>query len=214
MQQNSHDLDEIAFFHLLLQKTDEAYRRSDVIVKNGHWSYSVCGTPIYKEQGLIVGLNWGGGGTGEVFQAQVKYPNGNDIESYPFIKRLFPYLKAYLKVEDPKKLNYSNLCFFRSPHVDELTKKDWTLSSALFHNYAGYVRPAWILLATSGMDKALEVLELDQIELFKTGREKVFSACKARCSIAQKSIPFYAFPHPNAKVPGWVRDQLWGQVFS
>lgn len=213
-QQNDPQLDEIEFFNQLLIKTENAFHQSDVIHTNPNWSYSVCGTPIYRNAGLIAGLNWGGGGSGEIFEAQVKYPNGSDVESYQFIKRLFPFLREYLKVEDIKHLNYSNLSFFRSPHLSDLTKKDWELSKSLFHDYIAYVQPEWIvLLGITGLDKATKLLDVETIEQFNVGKEKVFKAFKAQSSSLTKLTNLFAFPHPSARVPLRIREQLWREVF-
>jgi hypothetical protein len=208
------ELDEVEFFHHILSKAEKAFRQSDVINLNSNWSYSVCGTPIYKGSGLIVGLNWGGGGSGEIFNAQINYPNGSDIENYPFIKRLSPFLKKYLRVEGFKHLNYSNLSFFRSPNVHALTNKDWELSRSLFLDYITYVQPAWIvLLGTTGLDKATKLLDLEAIERFDVGKKRVFKAYKAQCSTLTKFTKLFALPHPSARVPEWIRDQLWRKVF-
>jgi hypothetical protein len=136
MQASDKQLDEHELFDHLKRKTEIAYRQSDVFIKNPSWSYSICGTPIQKGAGLLVGLNWGGGGNGESFPSQT-YPNNIDAKTYVFIKRLFPYLNKYLKLADPHEINYSNLSFFRSPKVNDLKQINSTSSKrnyVLKHN--------------------------------------------------------------------------------
>ncbi len=206
-------MDEHALFDQLIQKTEIAFHQSDVFIKNPNWSYSICGTPILKGVGLIVGLNWGGGGNGEIFPSQT-YPDGIDVKTYTFIKRLFPYLNKYLKVDDPKEINYSNLCFFRSPKVKDLSDKDWNLSKELFLDYLRYLDPPWIILATSGIECASRALDLSDVLHFTAGDIIIFNAYIAKCSVGGRNVQLYSYPHPNAKVPGWVRDQLWDKTFS
>ncbi len=166
------------FFHLLLEETKELYKTSDVINKNSGWSYSMCGTPIVKKQGLILGLNWGGGGTGELFNPQAKYPDGDEIKTYPFIIKLTPYLKDHLGLEDITKINYSNLCFFRSPKVQDLSEKDWEVSIPLIQSYIKYVDPTWIVLTSSNVDRAKKPLLLDSTELFTAGVGRIYTGYK------------------------------------
>ena len=212
MQPNDFNADAETFFRLLLQDTEKAYQKSDIIQTNPHWAYSVCATPIVKNEGLIVGLNWGGGNN-EEFKAQAEYPKGDDVEKYPFIMKLAPYLKDHLKVADVKKINYSNLCFFRSPKVSDLKQKDWECSQNLIQNYVKYVNPSWILLVTTNLDRAKDALSLDENPLpFQAGTEKVFTAYKSTSRVGGKTIPFYALPHPNAHIKAAVRKILWNEV--
>ncbi len=213
MQPGNQQSDEHAFFDQLKRKTEIAYRQSDVFIRNPNWSYSICGTPMLKGVGLLVGLNWGGGGDGEIFSPQT-YPDGTDVKTYAFIKRFFRYLNKYLKVDDPKNINYSNLSFFRSPKMNDLTDKDWNLSKEPFQEYLQYIDPPWIILASSGIERAKLSLSLSDVEPYTSGNKVIFNAYKAKCFIGERHIQLYSFPHPNAKVPGWIRDQLWDKTFS
>lgn len=204
-------LNEKDFFNQLLQDAGTAYSQCDVIKLNSNWSYSVCGTPIIKKQGVILGLNWGGGKS-ENFAPQNVYPAGDDIEKYPFIMKIRPFLKEHLHVQDIKTINYSNLCFFRSPKVQDLTEGDWDCSRHLIQKYITYIEPAWILFLSTNIDQAIKSLELEFLESPKVISYKTYTAYRGISKITGQKIPFYALPHPNARLQYNIRQQLWNLV--
>lgn len=51
----------IQFYSRLLEKTKDAYYKSDVFKKYGqkNWGYSITATSFKKDAKVIVGFNWG-----------------------------------------------------------------------------------------------------------------------------------------------------------
>jgi len=212
MKQDISKLSEEDFFHYLLIETEKAYQLSDVMKSKPKWAYSVCGRPIVKRQGLILGLNWGGEHNKE-YQPQNKYPTDEDVSGYSYIKKLAPFLKEHLNVEDVKNINYSNICFFRSPKVQDLSNNDWDVSKRLISDFVSYVDPSWILFTSSNIGKAKDILKLeDPILHFKAGTIRVYHAYKTVSILSEKRVPFYSLPHPNARIKGKVRKMLWDDV--
>src|SRR5687768_10789690 len=64
------------------------------------WAYSVCGTPIQRGKGLIVGINWGGGSdkSKDSYEVQEKMPTIEEYRElfrkghYQFLKRSSKYI--------------------------------------------------------------------------------------------------------------------------
>lgn len=48
----------------LLKQIEEAFQKSDIKIKQSElaseWNYALCATPIKKNSGIILGINWGG----------------------------------------------------------------------------------------------------------------------------------------------------------
>lgn len=193
---------EDAFFHELLADTKEAFLKSSLA--NKKWNYSICGTPMRKGKGLIVGLNWGGKET----DPQLAIPDGSDIENYNFIVRSKPFLEKYLQVKNVTEINYSNICFFRSPSISHLTECDIKLSEPLFYKYLNYIKPPWTVVLSNNITFLPSIKTWEKVTSQFNG--KVFSAYRA----SHDEMKFYALPHPNAHLKSEVRHDLWEKVFG
>src|SRR3989304_2660006 len=135
------------FFKYLREKTDKAFLESDIYQKQLHlgvqWNYSICATSIKPGKGLVFGLNWGAR-NGQKYSRQEKMPD-DSTKDWPYANRMRGYVSKHLnsRVEE---LNYTNLCFFRSKSIEDLSPLDWELSKSLFSEFVEYVRPPWMLM--------------------------------------------------------------------
>ncbi len=213
-------MDEATFFEQLRQKTETAFQKSPVRTKQDslerQWSYSLCATPIQRRRGVIFGLNWGGGGeqdvdpeTGNffVYTPQTQMPDGSDIEDYRFISQSLSLFNEHLGINTLSEINYTNLCFFRTPTIADLEEEDWNLSRPLFLSFVEFVAPPWLLmLGTSGLWK-LQELDL----LSKMKEHSVVQGTRTCWSYSAEMFgrPFVAVPHPQAHLKSEVRSQLW-----
>ena len=213
-------MDETAFFEQLRQETETVFQSSPVKKKQDslgrQWSYSLCATPIRRRHGVIFGLNWGGGSEQDIdpktrkpfaYPPQAEMPDGTDIEDYRFIRQSLPLLKTYLGVTSPAEINYTNLCFFRTPTIADLEEEDWDLSLPLFRKFVKFIDPPWLLmLGTSGLWK------LQELELLTDLKDHDVVQGKKTCwsySAETSGKPFAAVPHPQAHLKSEVRSQLW-----
>ncbi|HET6568976.1 MAG TPA: hypothetical protein VFG50_13510 [Rhodothermales bacterium] len=221
--QTNGTMDEQTFFDHLRVKTQAAFDQAPVKqLQKGlgrTWSYSICATPIRKNTGVIFGLNWGGGGeedrdpkTGEVYiyPPQAKMPDGADIGSYPFVQRSAPLLNEFLGVQDISRLNYSNLCFFRTPSIAKLDDKDWEKSAPLFLEYVRYIDAPWLLML--GTSRLSIVSGLGLIENLSKHTAEQNGRTHRSYSGRIDGKPFMCVPHPNAQVPSVARRSLWAHA--
>lgn len=207
-------MEEEKFFYYLLKKTGEVFKSAPIceyqISKGFNWNYAVCETPIQKNKGVLFGLNWGG----DNISAQTQHPKSDKKNrKWNFMSTSRKYFSKYLNVESENELNYSNLCFFRSPNTDPLNDKDWSLSMPLFEEYIHFINPPWtVLMGTTGIDilkihKKLSELERLQVD-FNGKRNFAF-----RGKLFDK-YDFFCVPHPQAKLVREVRESLWDKLFQ
>ncbi len=198
------------FFQNLLLNTKEAFSNSAICVKQKHlnqeWNYSVCGTPLQVGKGIIMGINWGADGN---HPAQTMMPDGRDILDYKFISRSRLLLESYIKIDFVSlNFNYTNLCFFRTPRESLLEDKDYELSLPIFRQLVEYINPPWIFsLAIRNYQTLSRLKQLHDTKEFKDSSQKV-TGIKAQLW----EYPFYAVPHPNARVSSKSRQEIWKQV--
>lgn len=181
------------------------------------WGISVCTTPIQPGEGMILGINWGGGGPGDKYSygSQEKMPTQEAFRrelrngDYGFLIRSKDYIKEYLKLDiESGKFNYTNLCLFRSPTQKDLLADDYQNCFDIFKFLVQEISPPWILsLGTGNIErlKALDPTFLPQMN--SSGRAK---GCRG--TLLDK--PFYCVPHPNAHLSKNDRDDIWRKVFA
>lgn len=181
------------------------------------WGISVCATPIQIGKGMILGINWGGGGPGDkhVYESQQKMPTLDQFKadfkngSYGFLTRSADYLKKYpgIDVEDGE-FNYTNLCLFRSPNQKFLLTDDYESCFDTFKFLVAAIEPPWILsLGTGNVERIKALIPAFSPEIETAGR-----ATGRRDKLLE--IPFYCVPHPNAHLSKPDRDGIWEKVFS
>lgn len=136
-------MDERQFFDHMLDKTRQVFHRSKTYDNYGdkNWNFAICETPIQKNTGIFFGLNWGG----KDIDTQSEYPVADKKRNWNFVSHSRRYFREYLKTEI-EQLNYSNLCFFRSPKVQQIEDSDWDLAIPLFKDYVDYINPPWTLI--------------------------------------------------------------------
>lgn len=172
------------------------------------WGYSICATPLEPGLPLILGINWGGKAdepeqkempARQKFQQQIA---GGD---YSFLRRSSALMAEYAGINvESGHFNYSNLCFFRTPKIDLLTREDYRHSWPILKRLIERLAPPYIIcLGTSAID-----------HLEESTRERRIPHQQARRQYRAYagtiiSHPFYALPHPNARVPIGVREDLW-----
>ena len=197
-------MEENQFFKQLIEKTRLAYEKSPVYEKYGHknWKYAICDTPIKKGGDLLFGLNWGG----KSHHAQ-EHMHSNYDRNFRLAKHADKYLNKYfkLKLED---LNYSNLCFFRTPKSNLLKKKDWELSLPLFKEYVEFIEPPRsIMFGKPNYLLRENIKNFDRLE-FNQSKKRAF----AYTGLLFDKYPFASVPHPSSTVTNEGRDFLWSEI--
>ncbi|BFP40573.1 hypothetical protein FGF1_14180 [Flavobacteriaceae bacterium GF1] len=198
------------FFKQLQEKTDRVFKNSEVYSKNKdkNWYYSICNGPIYSKKPIVFGLNWGVSQDKdfEGHQAQTSYPSIIDNDTWPFKTHVNHYLLKYFGYTFDE-VNYSNLCFFRTPNTDYLSYQDWRDAIPLFKEYVEYINPPYLIMM--GAPKYLNEQELSSIE-----NHGVLPEGKNRRSFVRTGVLFYKFkfgsvPHSAAHISPNTHDILW-----
>lgn len=203
----------VNIFNELLEKTKDAYERSDI--KSFGWYYSISSTPLKKNATLLVGLNWGVSPEGE-HEPQPQMPDKpfKEIGDLGSFKRVIPYLDKYLPNDE---LVQSNFCFFRSKKESQLTQKDFELSTPLFNELVETISPTKII----GFSNKLRDYFLKNTELFQgqepysiSSNKGTLQIIKGTYSVNGKKIPTYFLPHPNYPISSDARDKAWNYCFG
>ncbi|RRO21418.1 hypothetical protein [Flavobacteriaceae bacterium 14752] len=161
------------FFNYLIEKTKKTYKQSPVYEKyNGeNWNYAICDTPIKKNAPVLFGLNWGG----KNHNTQDKMPKKNYLRKFKLAKHANKYLKKYFLVEIDN-INYTNLCFFRTPSTKHLTHKDWELSFPLFKEFIEFIQPPFcIMLGKPNMILKKHIKNFKTIVYESKGEKKAYA---------------------------------------
>jgi len=197
-------MDEKTFFKNLLEKTKEVFLTSQTYKEHGekNWNYAVCDTPIQKNTGIFFGLNWGG----KDIDKQSTYPERIKPRNWNFITHSRAYFREYLGKEI-EQLNYSNLCFFRSPKVHQLISSDWELAIPLFRKYVDYINPPWTLML--GKPNHLWEKHIENKNYKEFHDNKYNKTVYGYTGLLFGKYPFAAVPHPQARVSSETRKEIW-----
>jgi len=200
-------------FERALALGTEAYQKQSRL----SWGISLCATPIQVGEGLILGINWGGGGPRDKYEygSQDKMPTPEEFQhdlnngDYRFLIRSKGYVKQYLKVDlESGNFNYTNLCLFRSPNQKYLLPEDYESCFETFKLLVREISPLWIIsLGTANIER-LKALDLTFSPQMK------FSGRAKGCTGKLLDRSFYCVPHPNAHLSKSDRDSVWQDVFS
>lgn len=198
------------FFNQLLVKTKEAFNKSPISEKqpNIQWNYSICGTPIQKDKGIILGINWGADGSHE---PQSEMPDSEEAKNYPFIKRSKPFFKEYLQLDiNSINFNYTNLCFFRTPKANDLSLSDYKISLPLFKEFVKFVNPNWIF--SLGNSNYTKLIEMGELTLTKDNQ--FYDKDQKHYGVSSNlwGHSYFSVPHPNARVKTNSRNEIWKQI--
>jgi len=205
-------MNEREFFDYLRKKTEEIFKTTSIYKTHPdkNWNYAICDTTIKKGKPIIFGLNWGGND----IDAQSEYPKDDKSRNWNFISHSNNFFQEYLKISDISEVNYSNLCFFRSPKVHLMKDgKDWELAIDLFNEYVHYIKPSLtVMLGKTGIPKLnsnKSLTDLNRIEE-KDKRKRVFG-------YKGKLFGKYSFacvPHPQVRISTETRENIWRKVFG
>lgn len=198
------------FFNELAKETDEIYLQSPVFKKNEkmNWWYSICNGPILKNRPVVFGLNWGVA-KNHLHSPQRNQPSETDNNKWPFRNQLDHYLSNHFKL-DSDKINYSNLCFFRTPKANYLSYQDWRMAIPLFKKYVDFVQPPYAIML--GSPKHLneeEYSDRERISHISEGRTK---RAFIHTGVLFGKYKFVSVPHPQARVVRESRDFLWEET--
>jgi len=210
----------IAFYNELLYEVRQAYYLSDVYINNKakEWYYSITATKFSKNKPLIIGFNWGVDNNwiqkGNKYAPQCDYPFSvysglyDDLGSF---KRTINLFHEYL----PSALSGTqlNICFFRTEHENQITKKDLDLCKPIFKKIVNYLNPSCIISFTrkthflTSKDSQIKTTEIPN------GKSTLFVS-KGKVKINKELIDFYNLPHPNYPVNGEARTKAWEECFK
>ncbi len=202
-------MNEIDFFNHMLERTKAAFLQSKTLEKypNENWNYAICDTPIRKKTGIIFGLNWGG----KDHNPQSKYPEAIKTRDWPFITHSEWYFKEFLHTTIDQ-LNYSNLCFFRSPSMNQIVKSDWDLAILLFKEYVEFIDPPWLLMLGKpvylGNSYLTNKTTIKQTDI--NNRKNVYGYYGTLFN----KYPIVSVPHPQARISTESRKDIWKQVIE
>ena len=183
--------------------------------QKGQWGWSICGFPLQRGVNMLAGINWGG--RKGVPQPSMPTKQEAEAEKSPFIRgcrKTFSQLGA-LKI-DVLRLNYVNVCPFRSPRMVDLKDEQWDFSiEHFFVPVVDFLRPARVLvMGISAVEKLLSrnrILEWSGWRRIESGRRSVSGGWGyIRGETGQ--YPFLAGPHPN--YPEDLRVQIWRKMFA
>jgi hypothetical protein len=211
-EQKSFSNEEI-FFYNLLDETAKAFETTETKKKypNENWNFAICDTPIQIGKGLFFGLNWGGSN----INRQTEYPKKDKKREWRFIKNVRPYIKEYFNKEI-ENLNYSNLCFFRTPKANQIVKQDWDKAIYLFSKYTHFVKPKWTLMLGNPPKQLKSSNYLSNLELIKiidSSKENV-KVVKGYTGMLFGKYPFGCVPHPQARISIQARKEIWDKIIE
>lgn len=202
---------EEVFWQNLLKKTHHSFQECDIKITQENlgekWNYAICDTPIKKNQGIVLGLNWGG----NFHDPQSQYPIANKSRNWNFINNSKYYFEHYLGVQRISEVNYSNLCFYRSPNISCLTPKDWEISLPLLKEYVDFISPPWILLlGTTGIQilKNNNLVEKFTSYEIQGKKRRIFGYTL----ILFNNYKLFCVPHPQARISTIYRKSIWELV--
>ena len=203
--------EEEKFFYSLLENTKQVFITSPVYEKYGdakNWNCAVCETPILKGIGIFLGLNWGG----RDINQQTVYPTKKRDEGrdWPFAKHAQVYLNNHFG-ENIEDLNYSNLCFFRTPDTSFLKAEDWRLAIPLFKEYVDYINPPWIIML--GNPDRLKRGNLILTNEFSVEDTTYKKSVWAGTGILFEKYKFAYVPHSAAWCSSETHNALWKKMY-
>ena len=206
-------MNEQQFYSYLSAKTSNVFKNSLIKRKQDelgyHWNYTICATPIQREKGLIFGINWGD--TPDYnYEIKTSMPDGKDIHTFKFLRHSKHLLRNNLDINiDIPNFNYTNLYFFRSQNVNQLSDDDWQKSIPLFIEFIEYINPAWLLTIGSGNIRYIWEYNLIENTLNSYKHNSSNRAFYSYSGLFKGGKPLMIVPHPNAHIPSDVREFLW-----
>jgi hypothetical protein len=181
------------FFDELLEKTKEVFNKSPISKKQEKgWGASVCDTTIKKGKPILAGINWGGD---DNYFFQTEYPKDDKPRDYVFLKKDPLLLSDHIVIE---KINYCNVCFFRTPKESYLVDEDWENSIPLFEEYVQYISPNYIIVL--GKLPIHKLWKYSNLEEYKEESLGVKPMPRVYTAKLFGKYDLYGLPHPNAHI--------------
>ncbi|MFN2262555.1 MAG: hypothetical protein ABR595_10880 [Psychroflexus sp.] len=213
----------INFFNKLLEKTEIAFRQSDVFnnFKDKNWGYSITATRLIKNKPVIVGFNWGAGNNWDL-----EFKDQAIQKDYPFssFSGLYAELGSFVKVVNlfskylPEANSgiQTNFCFFRSQYEHQISGKDKELCAPLFEELIEYLKPSMLITFSRSLNEYLNLKEkiIDKQILEIQSKNKTIYATKGSVLIGDKKIDYYNLPHPNYPIKTEARLKAWDFCFK
>ncbi len=208
-------------FDQCLNEAESVYRKSSIYQKK--FGLSICGTPIQIGKILLIGINWGGGSASDpnIYSTQKEMPSfgrfKEDYEKgdYKFLKRIQPFIEKNCGIEvSSGEFNYFNLCFFRTPNIEELIREDFSVCAPIFKTMVTNIKPEQIISLGTGNVKHLKDFFKDEFTCVENEEAKTITPHKI-CRGSLFSYKFYSFPHTNAHhLSNEVYEKMWEMQFK
>jgi hypothetical protein len=203
----------------LFQTLEEAARRAyaDSTISRApdgtRLGWSVCALPLRPGVDLLAGLNWGGEeGTPSASEpGETAY---EEVLGWPFIKATLPLLSKH--GFDLRRMNYVNVCPFRTQHAGRLSRLDW--ASAIAHFFIPALDalrpPRTLILGVSAVDELRRAKRIEG-ELRWMPEDTSTRGTRGRIRGDHgASHLFLAVPHPQAHISWELRREIWTAVLS
>jgi hypothetical protein len=206
----------------LLEKLATAFqaapikRFAEAQVPSKAWNYSLVTTTLERGGPLIVGFNWGAA-QGEAYPPQrVISKSDYSEQDRASLARLDGYCRQIFGPDFTSRVSQTNYCFFRSETQAQISDDDLKLCQPIFDELLSILAPSMVLCFSSSLrdyliEKKRAVFDRRATIAYRSGnRNMTYEAMRGRyndqCEIA-------SLPHPNAKIPGDVRDRAWQACF-
>lgn len=197
------------------------YKKSNLYQKK--LGLSICATPIQIGKTLLIGINWGGGSSSDSYSYNINdempsfdnFRNDYKEGAYKFLKRIQPFIQKNCGIDiSSGEFNYSNLCFFRTPNIKELTREDFFVCAPIFKTMVTNIRPEQIISVGTGNIKYLKDFFRDDFRCVENEEAKTITSHKISTG-SLFSFKFYSLPHPNAhNLSNEIYEKLWEMQFK
>lgn len=214
----------VKFFNELLEKTENAFRQSDILnnYKSKNWGYSITATRFEKNKPLIVGFNWGAGEKWEeknkTETIQKSYPlssfsslDADELGSFIKVVSLFT---KYLP--EANSGIQTNFCFFRSQYEYQISANDRERCTPLFEELIKYLEPTMLLSFSRYLDKYFTQTNriIDKQTAKIKSNNRIIYASKGSVKINNDKINYFNLPHPNYQITTEARLKAWDYCFK
>jgi len=217
-----------AEFGELLAETDKCFLVSRIRqqMRNKDWFYSVLATPIKTKSLLLLGFN-PGAKKGLRYEPQRVMPSMElHILKRPDLGSLITvpeFLSQYMPGEHLEHVIQGNYCFFRSESEADISDEDLLLCRPLFVQFMKLLQPrsvlcfsarAWAhMLRPLPEPLVVNVHEYEPVIFIKETRRVEYVPARGSLTIHGSNISVFRLPHPNYKIPGSARHQIWHRIF-
>ncbi len=206
----------------LLEKLATAFqdapikRFAEAQVPSKTWNYSLVTTTLERGQPLIVGFNWGAAQGEHHPPQQVIAKNDYSEQDRASLARLDVYCRKIFGPAFLSQVSQTNYCFFRSETQAQISDDDLKLCQPIFDELLSILAPSMVLCFSASLrdhliEKKRAVFDRRTTIAYRSGnRNMTYEAMRGRYN---DQCAIVSLPHPNAKIPGEVRDRAWQACF-